>query len=186
MKVKPIIGIISPFWLIEENIKHFESAYCLVKIIRNLDDLESIDALVFPSIFCTVLEKYLWKEFIKEIVEIIECKEMPIWIMWQSIELFYKHLHLKKLHIIKEYSSNVQFDFLDEKPFSTMIFNTYSFKERRLWFNFFLYNLEELAFLPSWECITFKREKLLITLFSPEFSWDKRIYEYFVNWIIQI
>lgn len=168
----------------EVNISIFKSLNCNVIEIKSVDDIEKVDAVIFPSSIYMALKHYVWEEFIEDIWHSIVFGNLPIWIMWQTIHIFDEVFDLEKKESIKELEESVIFDFLDVKPYEIKILNTNVYTQKRLWNKFYTKFFKELWFLNSWEPCVFRRNNIFVTLFSPEFTRDVRIYEYFLNEVL--
>ncbi len=182
--IKPIIWIVTYLWMAESNISIFESLNCNVLEIKDIEEIEKVDAVIFPSSIYNALKHYVWDVFINEIFERIMFHSLPIWIMWQTINIFDKRFDLEKKELITELEESAIFDFLDIKPYNIKMIHTNTYKQKVLWNKFYRKFFKELWYLSTWDSCIFRRKNIFVTLFSPEFTRDIRIYEYFLNDVI--
>ena len=182
--IKKIVGVLSVTGMTKENLDLFSECNCECREISCIWDLEHVDALVIPSGIVSAQKWYMWDLLIDHIAELILSWSFPIWLMGQSIELFFEKIHLVKNWRILECEEEVYFDFLDSKPYKIKILDTFSYQQPKLWFKFFAKEFDEIAFLSTWEACIYRRQNFFATIFSPEFSQDKRLHEYFVNEIV--
>lgn len=143
--------------------------------------MENCDAIVFPSSISSSLSHFSWEKFLDFIFEKNHNDDFPIWLMWQSLSLFSWPLELEKKWKNKNFKEELVLDFLDTKPFDAIFFNSFIFKQEVKWLNALFKNVEELANDKYWKPCVLRKWKIFATTFSPEFSDDVRIYEYFIN-----
>ena len=182
--IKPIIGVIWVTGMYDESIKLLSECNCETFIISNIDQLNSADAIVIPSSIPITLKKYLWEEFISSINQLITSSDIPVWLCWRSVEIFEDTFDLKRRHIISQLDEQILLDFLDSKPYRAKMFNWHTYESSKTLMSYFFPKIKEIWHLSNWDACILNKSNTLITLFSPEFSKDSRIYEYFVNEMI--
>lgn len=184
--VKKIIWIIWDFWFFEKNKKSFKDLDLLILQVKNEEDLEKCDWIFFWTSSFFQLKNYFREEFFEKILEKIE-NNFPVFCSWQSVNLFldkiweFKKIKIEKVDRVENYEWKINLDFLDSKEMNIKIFKNFNYEEKKIFWlkNFFLKNNLEIKFFWENKIIIYK--KTLFTIFSPEFYWDKRIYEYFIN-----
>lgn len=170
--------------MVKENEILFKHCNCETLIVSKIDALEKIDALVFPSSFSITQEKILWKAFLATILHKMTIEKFPVWLMWSSMELFYKKLEFEKLNKIKGFEKDINIRILDTKPFKLFLYESYCYKQEQNWFDLYQKRFKELWELENWIHCVFQKNKSLITTFSPDYGTDYRLHEYFVNEVI--
>lgn len=205
--IKKIIWIVWDFWFFEKNKKIFEDLDVLVLQVKSEEDLRKCDWIFFWTSSFFQLKNCFSEEFFDLILKKIE-NNFPVFCSWQSINLFLEkiwnwNLLEKKWKI--SYNKNedikneweIYLDFLDSKEMKIKIFKNFYYWDKKLNFfkkiylnlrKVFLKKKEKKASLLNkiwknsfWENTIFIYKKSIFTIFSPEFFWDKRIYEYFIN-----
>jgi len=195
--VKKIIWIIWDFWFFETNKKSFEDLNLLVLQIKNEDDLKKCDWIFFwTSSFFQIKNYFEWdlnNIFFDKILEKIE-NNFPIFCSWQSVDLFLEKIWweekiLEKKWKIFDLESKIFLNFLDSKENNVKVYKNFSYEEKEIfWIKKYLSKIKKNKFeiqkfweKSSWKDLVYIYKKTLFVIFSPEFYWDKRIYEYFVN-----
>lgn len=182
--IKPIIGVVSYLGFYEKNIAIFSSMNCIVVDIKSIDDIHKVDAIVFPSFVSSAMKIYLGAEFIDYVFEKIISDHLAVWFIWESIKLFEDKFELKKIWNIDDADEEISLNFLDLKPLPVKILNANIYSEEKHYKTLFKWNFEHIWYLGSWESCILRKDKILITTFSPEYYSDIRMYEYFLNDVI--
>lgn len=180
-KIKTIIGIVSPFWMVKKNKNLFKICNCDTVEIKSIYDLEKCDALVFPSSISSSLFHYIWEDFLQHIFEKNKEENFPIWLMGQSISLFEKELEIEFVNKKYNFEETTVVDFLTLNEFKMIFFNSFIFRQKKSFLSFLFKKDIEFSFDKNWNACVFKKWNIFATTFCPELSEDIRIYEYFIN-----
>jgi hypothetical protein len=197
--VKKIVWIVWDFWFFEKNKFFFEDLDILVLQVKDEDDLEKCDWLFFWTSSFFQLKNYFWESFFNVLLIKIE-NNFPVLSFWQSVNLFlnkiwnqWKWSLNKSSFRVKEYFWEADLNFLDSKKMKIKIFKNFNYKEKKekniknIFWNFLQKNSNlvkkfwEVYFTNGWSSTVFIYKKTLFWIFSPEFYWDRRIFEYFIN-----
>ncbi|PCI24602.1 hypothetical protein COB57_04255 [Candidatus Peregrinibacteria bacterium] len=177
------IGILSFLGGFEAHKKILQDFSVYTSFVKEVKDLESIDALIIPggdnSVLLSLLSASLFPALQKRIAE-----GMPVFVTGSSVLLFtdplsplyIRQFHMKKSLSREEYQENIIINFSDMKPFSAHFIPFGKIESLEKNMKIFSRNTEG-------EAVLFQYKHILFSAFYPEFSTDYRIHEYFLNLI---
>ena len=182
------IGIIAFLWAYKKHKKMFDILWVKTTYIRNIEDLNKVDALVIPGSEIVPLS-FAIQDLLPEIRKRLSDK-MPIMLTGEACLLLNEdhktYLAHKNLKVEKTNQNNFDnwnlikntdlfFEKFDTKPFNATFIRSPEILKKPVWF-------KNLALLNEWEdhvCI--ENKYILACTFYPELWNDTRIHEYFIT-----
>lgn len=182
------IGIIAFLGAYKKHKQIFDKIWVKTTYIRNIEDLDKVDALVIPGSEIVPLS-FSIEELLPEIRKRLRDK-MPIMLTGEACLLLnedhktylaHKNLRIEKIQhndfddetLI--YDTDLFFEKFDTKPFNATFIRSPKIQKKPIWF-------KNLALLNEWEdhvCI--ENDCILACTFYPELWDDTRVHEYFVT-----
>jgi 5'-phosphate synthase pdxT subunit len=183
--LKKNIGVLSFLGPFKKHLEILKELDTLAMEVKNLEDLESIDALIIPGTEIASLH-FALTELLEEIKKRTDDK-MPLLLTGEAsilldeeerTPLSFKNMRIEKHKSPQEsnFEEMIKLAFSDTKHFPAKFLRSPSFIKINK-------NFKNLAYLNSdgEEACLIESGNIIATSFYPEFCEDKRIHEYFIT-----
>lgn len=179
------IGILSFLGPFKKHKELLDSLGVISSFVKNLEDLESVDALIIPGTEIASLH-FALKDLLPEIARRTS-NMMPLLLTGEASVLLsesemtpisFKKMDIKKFSVKdnRRFNENIRLSFSDTRDFFAPYVRSPKIQRLGKGFDILASRKHDAD-----EAIFIEKDNILATSFYPEFSDDKRIHEYFLT-----